>query len=52
MSKTSKNRNNFSFNKTKKSRQCNKITKHNYKTCKSQMYKSIYGGRYTNSLFF
>jgi hypothetical protein len=52
MSKTSKNRSNFSRNKTKKNMKCNKITKYNYKTCKSQMYKSIYGGRYTNNLFF
>lgn len=52
MSITSKNRGKYSPNKTKKRRNCNKMTNNNYKTCKHQIYKSIYGGRYLKNLYF
>lgn len=50
MTKTSKNRKS-STNKTKKNIKCSKIIKNNYKTCKSKIYKSMYGGRYTTNIF-
>lgn len=59
MVKTAKN-NKHMNNKTKKNikyinsneNNCSKIGFNNYKTCKSKMYKSVYGGRYLHNSFF
>lgn len=49
MNKTAKRRNQKN-NTTQKNKKCT-INNLKYKSCKSQMYKSIYGGRYTTNMF-
>ncbi len=53
MNKTAKRRNqkNNTTQKNKKKLQTNK-NDCKYKSCKSKIYKSIYGGRYTTNIFF